>query len=336
MNNTTKKTTYILFSLLVSLILNGCWTRNFYLAYKHLDPVDGHCFEDVQYKKVPCGNTSLSIYLPYSFEEEQTQSDRLYPVYVYIHGGAWMGGTRDMIRTSEIVAKANAKELAVTKLLPSLRKEGIAVVSISYRFIQQVSFNLIAQDIKDAFSFLKKNEVRYHLDMQKVLIHGESAGAHLALQYGLVDHSKEGITIKAILDLFGPTDLVALSNHKALLEKSPVKCSAMKLVPYSVRYKNSPINSSYNSNVSIFIMHGDIDDLVPFNQSVLLMNKMEALSGKRFKNVEEKLTPDLAKETYLIKVVKNANHGFLNKEVTPYMLNDLYNMMIAYAVAQLK
>ena len=28
MNNTTKKTTYILFSLLVSLILNGCWQGN--------------------------------------------------------------------------------------------------------------------------------------------------------------------------------------------------------------------------------------------------------------------------------------------------------------------
>ena len=246
-----------------------------------------------------------------------------------------MGGSKDMLRHSEIVAKMN-QDQPITKLLPSLRKNEIAVASISYRFLQQASWSTMAKDVSDAFKFLKANESKYHIDMERVLIHGESAGAHLALQYGLVDHSKEGIKVKAIIDLFGPTDLVALSDHRGVFGDGMLNCTTMKIIPYALRYKNSPINTSYNSDVSLFIFHGDIDDLVPFNQSVLLMKKMEYLSGIKFENVEERLTAFQANKHYLLKVVKNANHGFMNKEVTPELLSSLYDMMVTYAVTKLK
>lgn len=299
----------IIMAGMAALLTASCgvarWTEMLIEEISQLEAPGGVYFEDEVYKSTPTGDLEMDIYLPDQYTGSPEQAETRYPLYLYIHGGAWIGGHRKMIRWDERV-DPNAEPVEnPVMMLPQLRAAGIAVVSISYRFLYEVSFNKIAEDVEDAVNFLIANSATYKLNMNRVVIHGQSAGAHLAMQYAFKHSQDNNITILGLIDEYGPTDLVSLSDYTPIFNKNAgMDNGILKLVPKSIRFECSPINLVTSSAPPIFIIHGDRDDIVPLDQTLFLKYKLENLIPESEYDQRIKY-----------RLVEGGDHGFSDKSV---------------------
>lgn len=108
----------------------------------------------------------LDLYLPpASFDQGQPR-----PWVVYIHGGGWVeGGPR------RIGAFADWP-----KVMASLAARGYVVAAVSYRFAREATSPAAIQDVKAAIRWLRVGARKYHLDPQRGMTWGVSAGGQLA------------------------------------------------------------------------------------------------------------------------------------------------------------
>ncbi len=109
-----------------------------------------------------------------------------------------------------------------------------------------------------------------------------SAGAHLALLYACKNNA-DG-SIKAMIDLFGPTDLVSLyNNHPYPAAVQPILINLMGTTPAAnptLYQQASPINFVTSQTVPTQIFHGDADIVVPISQSIALKTKLQSNNVK--------------------------------------------------------
>lgn len=195
----------------------------------------------------------LDLYLPAGRSEAATK------VAVLIHGGAWATGDKaDVLMVSAI------NELRA-------RMPQYAVISINYR-LAGFSGNLFPTqelDTKAAIEFIYAKHSEYSYS-DKIVLLGASAGAHLAL---LQAYKYTTPKIRAVVDFFGPTDLVQMYNDPAaqsppsgisfLLNGTPSQQPAQ----YS---SSSPINFVSAQVPPTQIFHGSADDVVKPQQSAAL------------------------------------------------------------------
>ena len=93
------------------------------------------------------------------------------PVVVWIHGGALITGNRKSVPQN---------------LLDLCRTEGYALVSIDYRLAPEVKLPEIIADVEDAFRWLRGDGAKAaHLDPDRVVVTGGSAGGYLTLMTGI-------------------------------------------------------------------------------------------------------------------------------------------------------
>ncbi len=94
------------------------------------------------------------------------------PVLVWIHGGALILGSRTAVPGD---------------LLDLCRREGYALVSLDYRLAPEVKLPAIIDDLRDAFTWLREQGPRrLHVDPERMVVAGGSAGGYLTLMAGLV------------------------------------------------------------------------------------------------------------------------------------------------------
>src|SRR5688572_25104281 len=110
----------------------------------------------------------LDLYMPPAGAGAAPQP---YPTIIWIHGGAWSGGSRFPAGNAGI-----------------LMQHGFAVASIDYRLTSQaglygphpVTFPAQIHDVKGAIRWLRANASTYNLDPIRFGVFGSSAGGHLA------------------------------------------------------------------------------------------------------------------------------------------------------------
>jgi acetyl esterase/lipase len=101
----------------------------------------------------------------YRAEDEKTR-----PVLVWIHGGALINGSR---------------EGCPRQLLDLCRSQGYVLVSLDYRLAPEVKLPAIAEDVEDAFRWLRVQGPKlFHADPTKLVVAGGSAGGYLTLLVG--------------------------------------------------------------------------------------------------------------------------------------------------------
>ncbi|MFZ3453544.1 alpha/beta hydrolase [Arthrobacter sp. 7Tela_A1] len=105
------------------------------------------------------GTRRLDLYLP---------PDRtgLVPVVFWIHGGAWISGSRR----------------DVAPYLRMLAGRGFAAVGVDYSVAPGARYPVALNQLDSALRFLEEHAGQYGLDMRRVVIAGDSAGAQLAAQ----------------------------------------------------------------------------------------------------------------------------------------------------------
>jgi acetyl esterase/lipase len=187
------------------------------------------------------------------------------PTVIFIHGGGWVAG---------------AKESSVTGFLPYLEM-GLSVVNVEYRLAKVSLAPAAVQDCRLALRWVFKNAKQYGFDTTKIIVTGGSAGGHLALMTGMLDPSYgfdiptdwdyTGVEPKvaAIINWFGITDVNDLLSGPNRQEYAINWLSNLS-DKETIAKKMSPMSYVRKSLPPIFTVHGDKDQLVPYNHAVRL------------------------------------------------------------------
>ncbi len=217
---------------------------------------------DIEY--VPEGHErqKLDLYLP---KETETKASR--PLIVWVHGGAWLAGSKDRC--------------------PAVRftREGFAVASINYRLSQHATFPAQIQDCKAAIRWLRAHAGTYAYDPNRIGVWGASAGGHLVAMLGTAGDVNDfdvgpnaGVSsrVQAVCDFFGPTDFTKMSSFPSTMDHDSPDSPESKLIGGAIQENHdkarqaNPITYVTKDDPPFLIVHGDKDPLVPHNQSALL------------------------------------------------------------------
>lgn len=194
------------------------------------------------------------------------------PAVVLFHGGGWMYGDRRDLRP----------------MVQHLASMGYTAATAQYRLCDLGGDQHPAPilDALAAIRFLKVRRAQYGVDPQRVAVGGFSAGAQLALVAGLAGQSEafqddayadESAEVRCIVSIAGPTDLTSIYQSAnfvirrmadGYLGGSPEK--------FAARYvQASPISHVHAGAPPILILHGDRDEVVPFEQATKLAEACE-------------------------------------------------------------
>ena len=201
-----------------------------------------------------------------------------HPVILYLHSGAWISGDR----TGG----------------PAIRQasRGYAVASAEYRLAPKHIWPAQVEDAKAAVRWLRANAARFDLDPERIGVFGTSAGGHIAAVLGTsggvaaleglhLGNAQYSSRVKVVVDFYGPTDLLKIEDQK--LPCIPLDGNAPYMPPsllmgcpiQSCRERTitaSPMTYITRDDPKFLIMHGLLDCLVPFQQSVMLHSALEA------------------------------------------------------------
>lgn len=132
---------------------------------------DVACVNDIKYRIAKDiaeqENQLLDIYYPKDYEDKNKQFK--YPVIVSVHGGGWFYGDKELYSL-------------YTKYLAS---KGFAVVNFNYRRAPEHKYPAAFEDVCYVMDFIAQNADKYKLDMKRLYMVGDSAGAQLVSQYSV-------------------------------------------------------------------------------------------------------------------------------------------------------
>ena len=214
---------------------------------------------DVVYKDTGGFQAKVDVYTRYDRKPG--------PTMVYIHGGGWANGS---------------KEQYALWFLPYLQL-GMRVVSVQYRLAGVAPAPAAVKDCRCALYWVFQNAEKYGFDRTKIALTGGSAGGHLVLLAGMLrpsdgfdDHcsGEQPGRIVAIVNYYGPTDLVNALDGNDSLQKwlkpgMDQRELARRLSPLTYVRKDLP---------PVLTIHGDSDEMVPYQDAVKLRAALDHAS----------------------------------------------------------
>jgi acetyl esterase/lipase len=129
--------------------------------------------------------------------------------FVYLYGSGWYIGDKDF---------------CTRPLFQHLAAQGHVVMDVAYRLCPEVDIYGMVGDVKRSVAWMKANAVRYHVNPERVVLGGGSAGGHLALLAAYAPHHPlltppdvQGcdLSVRAVVSYYGPTDMRACYHHLA-------------------------------------------------------------------------------------------------------------------------
>lgn len=203
---------------------------------------------------------NLDVYLPAGRSIEET------PLLIYIHGGAWIDGSK-----SEFLSFQSLME----KSFP-----GYAFVSIDYRLFNlndgDNKFPTQENDVLKSIEYILSKTAGWNIS-NKIILAGASAGGHLALLHGY-KHQDIG-NIQAIIAFFPPTDLAPFYGFNSIT--SALLAGLISGTPSEqprIYSASSPVTFINENSIPTVFFHGTTDNVVPISQSEILKKELESFS----------------------------------------------------------
>lgn len=173
-------------------------------------------------------------------------------------------------------------------LNPLLAAHGFITVSITYRLSQEATFPAQIHDARAAVRWLRANAQRYGIDPERIGVWGDSAGGHLAALLGLTadlptlegDNGSAGYSsrVHAVVARVAPSDF--LHPGGGLINDAPSPVT--QLFGGTVHEREelmrlaSPITHVQAGSPPFLIVHGTLDETVPFEQGKRLYEALKA------------------------------------------------------------
>ncbi|MCD8197638.1 MAG: prolyl oligopeptidase family serine peptidase [Lachnospiraceae bacterium] len=234
---------------------------------------------DVVYMQKPywCNMTERQLKMSIIHPREYYTYDQSvrWPLLVFLCGG----GFQKMDRNAHI------PELAW------FAEHGFVVADVDYSVLPYTEFPEPLEEIKAAIRYLQANADKYSIQRGKTVIMGESAGAYYAAlaaltngdkQYDVGEHLDESSAVQLAVPFYPPSDVNNMgdpqkpANIRVRLDNFPDLCSLMT-----------------KDSVPMYMIHGTVDDQVPYEHSIRLYEKLQECGVK-----ESRLT-----------LIEGANHG---------------------------
>jgi alpha-L-fucosidase 2 len=203
-----------------------------------------------------------------------------FPAAILVHGGGFDEGS---------------KSTNVRPLFDPLTNAGFAWFSIDYRMAPEFRFPQASEDMNTAIRWVKTNAAKYHVDVAKIVIIGESAGGFL-VNYAAAHETPE-TRVAAVVDIYGAVDYVKL----ALLRRDhPERFNMTSINRHmstggGIRFFGaeqldetglgklraiSPIEAVHKGMAPFLCIHGTKDDQVAYEQSTEMCDAMHKAGAR--------------------------------------------------------
>ena len=247
-----------LYLFILPFILFSCTKKTVFKPDEPVVGLDAQILKNIAYEKDKF--QKMDIYLPANRSTASTK------VMILIHGGFWIEGDKDDNDAAPMVD-------SIRKRLPDW-----AVFNLNYRLAPFNKFPDQENDINLAIKYIFDRKDKFVIS-DKWVFAGVDAGAHLAMLQGY--KYNQPIKPKAIINFFGPGDLVELCNVDAetayflslILNGTPQENPNL----YS---SSSPINYINAQSPPTIILQGELDDTSPKEQAFALRDKLQSFNVK--------------------------------------------------------
>lgn len=224
------------------------------------------------------------------------------PIILYFHGGGLIFGTRREFTEDQAMF---------------FKEAGYNVVSIDYRLAPETKLTEIVEDVSDSVEWIKKKSREwYDMDTDRLIFMGRSAGAYLSLLLAARLEEKP----KAVISLYGYGDILGdwyrvpspfylqkkrvdyLTARKMVGKYGTTDGSSERFLFYlHCRQEGTWLSHVTGLNLQLdsdalkrlnpldlvtpdfppaFLIHGDQDTDVPYEESVKMMEKINQANGR--------------------------------------------------------
>ena len=189
------------------------------------------------------------------------------PTLINIHGGGWTGGS---------------KESNSLMFLPFLQM-GWNVVNVEYRLARVSLAPAAVEDCLCALRWVHRNAKQYDFDTSRLVVTGDSAGAHLALTTGMLPASAgldrecpgtEELKVAAIINWYGIVDVVDLLDGPNMKTYAVTWLGSMPDREV-VAKRVSPLTYVRAGLPPVLTIHGDADPTVPYTHALRLREALD-------------------------------------------------------------
>lgn len=233
--------------------------------------------------------TVLDVFTPASQGAEKR------PAVIVIHGGGWVGGTKEAVYES-----------FVRRYL----EKGFVVANVEYRLAKAAKAPAAVEDALRASNWFLENAAKWNVDRKRVVVTGGSAGGHLALMVGMATKSAglgKPAKVAAVVNFYGITD-VADQLSGANMRQYAVTWVPDEPGRIDLARRVSPLTYVRKDVPPILTIHGDADQTVPYEHGVQI-TKMLVDAGARAEMIS----------------VPQGRHGFPKEK-----LDELYPQIFAF------
>jgi acetyl esterase len=187
-----------------------------------------------------------------------------HPAVIVVHGGGFVAGDRQSF---------------VFPLFAPLIAAGFAIFTIDYRLAPKHRHPAQLDDVEAAIAWVKKFGPAMETDPKRLFLLGESAGGYLASFAA----ARGGQGLAGVVAMYGAHDLLSrleqqgkiADSIKALLgvgDPSPAVIATLK--------KASPSTYVKPGMPPLLLIHGELDEQVPYLQSVQMCERVRAAGNR--------------------------------------------------------
>ena len=183
-----------------------------------------------------------------------------FPTCILVHGGGFTKGD---------------KQSFIKPLFEPLARAGFAWFTINYRLAPQHRWPACAEDVESALKWVGSHASDYKVDPARIALIGESAGGHLVSWAGIQHRGTPSLA--AVVPFYAPHDLSiqvkkrnALGGLGDLTGLKEINDTAWKALAAM-----SPSSFVRQGLPPYLLIHGNKDDKVPYEQSIVFQEQMK-------------------------------------------------------------
>jgi acetyl esterase/lipase len=215
---------------------------------------------DVEYGNAGGESLKLDSYVP--------DGPGPFPAVILVHGGGWNAGDKS----------GGPKKGYMAPMHDPLEKAGYAWFSINYRLAPKHQYPANIEDVETAIRWVKANAAKYHVDPQRIVLSGESAGGHL-VELAAV-RATDATRVAAVVPFYGRGELVSDLKPGAEMRANLAQLFGRKTFDETAEKQMreaSPLLHIKRGLPPFLLVHGTADQSVPYDQSVQWQAKMKEL-----------------------------------------------------------
>lgn len=205
-------------------------------------------------------------------------NDKPLPTVIYIHGGGWLLGDRT----------------GAEPQLPPYFDRGWNVANVEYRMSGQSLAPAAVEDSICALRWIYRNAKQFHVDTNRIIVTGHSAGGHLSLMVGMfappsglenecapdAHFGDVPMKVAAVVNWFGISDVNDLLDGSKNRKNYAVAWLGSLSNREQIAKEVSPLTYVRPGLPPIITIHGDQDDVVPYYQAVRLHEALTKAGDK--------------------------------------------------------